>query len=274
MLVARICPPDSALYEKWRIPIGKLGAILDTFAVIRLFVIWSLTVTGTVLASGLEDRFLYWNWTTWTGGLLRLVISSLLFLLLLHPKSLWIAGSRRLNESGFAVHGVLALLFILIGGIGYTTDQGTFLLNAVPYVIGFTAGLLVFQFTLTLDESKGEWSVERWDHKITLLGISCLLFGAAVLLGFYFDDPILSTVAMVNIPFSLVAMLFSSHVRHLQRARFYPLFIFSLFLCVRAPWFFIPLAVLFFTLRTINYFRFGIVFPSFGVDFDEASHYV
>ena len=274
MIVARIFPQDSAQYDRCRKPLSKLGELLDNFAVIRLFVIWSLTVTGTTLASGLDDRFLYWDWSTWTNGLIRLTISSLLFILLLHPKSLWITGSKRLNESDIIVHSALAFLFIIIGGIGHFNDWHIFLLNALPYVVGFTAGLLVFQITLVLDDTKGEWHVEHWDNKFMFLGLSCLLFGLAVVFGFYFDDPILSTVSMVNLPFSLVALIFTSHVRHLPRARFYPLFIFSLFLCVRAPWFLIPLAVLFFTFRTINYFRYGIVHPSFGVDFDEASHYV
>ena len=47
------------------------------------------------------------------------------------------------------------------------------------------------------------------------------------------------------------------------------LFTFAMFLSVRAAWFLVPLAVLFFTLRMVNYFRYGIVHPSFGVDFLE-----
>ncbi|MGY8783049.1 MAG: hypothetical protein ACKVHA_06530, partial [Fidelibacterota bacterium] len=65
------------------------------------------------------------------------------------------------------------------------------------------------------------------------------------------------------------ALIWPNHVRHLQRARFYPVFTFSMFLCVRAPWFIIPLLVLFFILRTINYLRLGITYPSFAVDFLE-----
>ena len=73
--------------------------------------------------------------------------------------------------------------------------------------------------------------------------------------------------ALLTIPFAIIALIWPSHVRHLQRARFYPLFIFAMFLCVRAPWFLIPLAILFFSIRTVNYLRYGIVHPSFGVDF-------
>ncbi|MBT6414478.1 MAG: hypothetical protein HOK12_08980 [Candidatus Marinimicrobia bacterium] len=95
------------------------------------------------------------------------------------------------------------------------------------------------------------------------------LFCIAILLGFYFDDPIITSAGIVSVPFPLIALLWPSHVRHLQRARFYPLFIFAMFLCVRAPWFLIPLAILFYTLRIVNYFRYGIVYPSFGVDFSD-----
>ena len=88
-----------------------------------------------------------------------------------------------------------------------------------------------------------------------------------IILGISLDDPVVSTAGAVSIPFAIIALIWPSHVRHLQRARFYPLFIFAMFLCVRAPWFLIPLAILFFSIRTVNYLRYGIVHPSFGVDF-------
>ena len=103
---------------------------------------------------------------------------------------------------------------------------------------------------------------------------SCILYIFSVVVGFYLDDPLLSTVSMVNLPFSFVALVFNSHVRHLQRARFYPIMISCLFLCVRATWFILPLLVLFVTFRTVNYFKYGIVYPSFGVDWDESSQYI
>ena len=91
----------------------------------------------------------------------------------------------------------------------------------------------------------------------------------AMLLGIVLEDPVASTSAAVSIPFPLIALIWPDHVRHLQRARFYPIFTFAMFLCARAAWFLIPLGILFFLLRTINYFRYGIVHPSFGVDFLE-----
>tara|TARA_Y100000588_G_scaffold325634_1_gene359526 strand:+ start:83 stop:907 length:825 start_codon:yes stop_codon:yes gene_type:complete len=274
MIVARIIPKDSNLYERVRPYIINLSEFLDKFAIMQLFAIWSLTVAGTVIASGINDRFMYWDWSSWNDGLLRLAISSILFIFFIHPKSLWIAGSKKLNETDLFLHCIISLLFIFIGAIGYVTDWKIFLFNLFPYLIGFIAGLLVFQFTLVLDEINGEWVANYWENKLVFLSLSSILFGVATLSGIYFDDPLLSTVAMVNFPFPLVALIFPNHVRHLQRARFYPLLIFSLFLSVRAPWFLIPLATLFYFIRTINYFRYGIVYPSFGVDFDESSQYV
>ena len=62
-----------------------------------------------------------------------------------------------------------------------------------------------------------------------------------------------------------------NHVRHVKRLQFFPLFTFAMFACIRAPWFFIFLLALFFIVRTINYLKFGIVYPSFGVHLEEIS---
>ena len=106
-----------------------------------------------------------------------------------------------------------------------------------------------------------------WEQKLKFLSLSIFLMSITIILGIALDDPVVSTAGAVSIPFAIIALIWPSHVRHLQRARFYPLFIFAMFLCVRAPWFLIPLAILFFSIRTVNYLRYGIVHPTFGVDF-------
>ena len=138
-----------------------------------------------------------------------------------------------------------------------------------PYFTAFLSCLLIFQFPLILDEDKGVWNYFDWNNKVQYFSLSLILMIASVLLGVFLDDPIMSTAGAVSVAFPLVGLIWPNHVRHLQRARFFPLFTFAMFLCVRAPWFLIPLGILFFLIRTINYFRFGIVYPSFGVDFLE-----
>tara|TARA_Y100000590_G_scaffold452457_1_gene595655 strand:- start:2091 stop:2921 length:831 start_codon:yes stop_codon:yes gene_type:complete len=273
MLVEKVFPRDSLRYAVFQKDIKTAGDFIEKFSIIRLFVIWSMTVCGSVLSAGLEYRFVYWDWADSISGLVRIAISSILFFYILRPNGLWTGGSKRLTSSELVSHTLIASALIIIGAIGTGVDYGRFVLHLVAYSVGFLGALLIFQFPLKLDISKGEWVVETWQNKFNYLGLSSLLFIIAIFSGFYLDDPILSTVAMVNLPFSIVALIFPDHVRHLQRARFYPLFIFSLFLCVRAPWFLIPLVVLFYSLRTVNYFRYGITYPSFGVDFDESTLY-
>ncbi len=268
MIVERIFPPDKSLYNKWRNFFSQFGEIIDASGLIQLFTIWTFTVAGIVLQMGLKDRFAYWEWHGWFLGFIKLGVVTLLFIFVFQPKGLWIAGKKRLNEKEYGIHFGIALILLLIG---WATPNSSIndLKSFLPYLVAFLGGLAIFQFVIEFDETKGEWYNFYWDRKEFFLGSSVLLMFAAVLLGFYFDDPIISTASMISLPFPMIALLWPSHVRHLQRARFYPLFIFAMFLCVRAPWFLIPLAGLFYTLRTVNYFRYGIVYPSFGVDLLE-----
>ena len=114
----------------------------------------------------------------------------------------------------------------------------------LPYVIAFLSCLCAFQFPLTLDEEKGTWNHFEWKNKNQYFCLSLVLMLISTFLGVYFDDPIMSTAGAVCIPFPLITLIWPNHVRHLQRARFFPLFTFSMFLCVRAPWFFFPLWIL------------------------------
>ncbi len=268
MIVERLFPQKSKLFNKWRHPLSQFGTVLDAQGLIQLFTIWTLTVAGIVLQIGLVNRFVYWEWNGWLLGLIKLFLSTLLFYLFLHPKGLWFPGKKRLNKKEYASHFGLALLFLLIG---WTNINNTLfdLVKLLPYLAAFLGGLAIFQFIIEFDKTKGVWVNFHWNSKQPILMSSVGLFCIAILLGFYFDDPIITSAGIVSVPFPLIALIWPSHVRHLQRARFYPLFIFAMFLCVRAPWFLIPLAILFYTLRIVNYFRYGIVYPSFGVDFSD-----
>jgi hypothetical protein len=233
----------------------------------------------------IQDRYVYWDWDGWIVGLVKLMIVSIVFISILNPKKIWTVGKKRLNIKEIFTHGVVGVILLLLGwidiGMIEAISKGklesmvmvTYLiysaLSIVPYVLSFLSCLLVFQFILELEEDKGTWNNLNWENKLGYLSMSVVFMVLAMLLGISLEDPVASTAAAVALPFSAIALIWPDHVRHLQRARFYPLFIFAMFLCVRAPWFLVPLAVLFFLLRTVNYFRYGIVHPSFGVDFLE-----
>ena len=243
---------------------------MDAGGLIQLFIIWTLTVSGIVANMDHTNRFVYWEWSGWMIGFIKLCLVSIVFLVWIHPRKLWIIGTRTLNNTELGTHLGIAIVLLLIGWFSPSSGLGS-LSSLVPYLTAFLSGLLVFQFILEFDQTKGVWCNFHWDNKELYLSLSVLSMSIAILIGIQFDDPVVSTAGMVALPFAAIALIWPSHVRHLQRARFYPIFIFAMFLCVRAPWFLIPLAVLFFVLRTVNYFRYGIVHPSFGVDFLEEA---
>ena len=277
MIVARIFPKDSEHYNRFQKYFSNLTQIIHSQGWIQFFSIWTLTVSGIVVSMDMSDRYVYWEWGGWFIGFIKLVVITTLYFTFLKPKYIWSVGSRLLNSKEILLHTIIAYFFLLFGyfdmqkllqpKVLFNILNGFIVL--VPYVLAFVSCLLVFQFTIVLDKVKGVWNNFDWNKKIEYLSVSVLLMLISIILGIYLEDPVISTAGAVSIPFSLIALIWPNHVRHLQRARFYPLFIFAMFACVRAPWFLIPLAVLFFLLRTINYFKYGIIYPSFGVDFLE-----
>ena len=278
MLIEKIIPVGSDLYSAWSGYFSELGKKIDSQGWVQLFSIWTLTVGGIVLSMDLTDRYIYWEWSGWIEGFIKLLIVSILFIFILKPNGMWTAGTKRLNIKEFLIHSAIGSILLIFGLFDLEMIVGPYeskieflhvLLSLISYVFSFLSCLIVFQFILELEEDKGTWNNFNWEHKFEYLSISVVFMVLAMLLGIFLEDPVASTAAAVSIPFPLIALIWPNHVRHLQRARFYPLFTFAMFLSVRAAWFLVPLAVLFFTLRMVNYFRYGIVHPSFGVDFLE-----
>lgn len=278
MLIEKIIPVGSDLYSVWSGYFSELGKKIDSQGWVQLFSIWTLTVGGIVLSMDLSDRYIYWEWSGWIEGFIKLLIVSIVFIFILKPNEMWTAGTKRLNIKEFLIHSGIGSILIVFGLFDFGMIVGPYeskieflhvLLSLISYVFSFLSCLIVFQFILELEEDKGTWNNFNWEHKFEYLSVSVGFMALAMLLGIFLEDPVTSTAAAVSIPFPLIALIWPNHVRHLQRARFYPLFTFAMFLSVRAAWFLVPLAVLFFTLRMVNYFRYGIVYPSFGVDFLE-----
>ena len=278
MLIEKIIPVGSNLYSVWKGHSSKIGKKIDSQGWVQLFSIWTLTVGGIVLSMDLSDRYIYWEWSDWIEGFIKLLLVSIVFIIILKPNGMWTAGTKRLNIKEFLIHSAIGSILLVFGLFDLEMISGSsehkiklfhVLISLVPYIFSFLSCLIVFQFKIELEEDKGTWNNFNWEHKFEYLSISVGFMALAMLLGIFLEDPVASTAAAVSIPFPLIALIWPNHVRHLQRARFYPLFTFAMFLSVRAAWFLVPLAVLFFTLRMVNYFRYGIVHPSFGVDFLE-----
>ena len=278
MLIEKIIPVGSNLYSVWKGHSSKIGKKIDSQGWVQLFSIWTLTVGGIVLSMDLSDRYIYWEWSGWIEGFIKILLVSIVFIIILKPNGMWTAGTKRLNIKEFLIHSAIGSILLVFGLFDLEMIKGSsenkieffhVLFSLVPYIFSFLSCLIVFQFKIELEEDKGTWNNFNWENKFEYLSISVGFMVLAMFLGIFLEDPVASTAAAVSIPFPLIALIWPNHVRHLQRARFYPLFTFAMFLSVRAAWFLVPLAVLFFTLRMVNYFRYGIVHPSFGVDFLE-----
>ncbi|MFL2982868.1 MAG: hypothetical protein ACJZ12_00580 [Candidatus Neomarinimicrobiota bacterium] len=285
MIIEKIVPIDSDMYNKWRHFFSLVGDRMDLEGWMQLFAIWTLTVSGIVISMDIQDRYVYWNWDGWLIGFVKLILVSIIFFTYLRPKNFWMVGNVRLTIKDIVLHCIIGFMLMFFGWLEFELISGNIseklepfvlhfylfysFISLLPYLFVFVSCLLVFQFVIELDRKNGTWNNFHWNNKVEYFSISVIMMLIALLIGIKLEDPILSTAGAVAIPFSAIALAWPNHVRHLQRARFYPLFIFSMFLCVRAPWFIIPLSILFFVVRTVNYFRYGIVHPSFGVDFLE-----
>ena len=277
MIVARLFPPDSDKFKRLQGYFSSLASIIQSQDWIQLFSIWTLTVSGIVVSMDKLNRYVYWDWSGWLFGLIKLVLVSTIFFTILHPNHLWLAGKKSLDLKEISIHTGIAFCLLLFGSIdiSFLSQQEvllnifTSLISIVPYLFAFVSCLLIFQFTIVLDEENRVWNNFEWHKKFEYMSMSIFFMFVSIIFGVWLDDPIISTAGAVSAPFAIITLIWPNHVRHLQRARFYPLFVFAMFLCARAPWFLIPLLLLFFILRTIYYFKYGIVYPSFGVDFLE-----
>ena len=97
MLIEKIIPVGSDLYSVWSGYFSELGKKIDSQGWVQLFSVWTLTVGGIVLSMDLSDRYIYWEWSGWIEGFIKLFTVSIVFIFILKPNGMWTAGTKRLN---------------------------------------------------------------------------------------------------------------------------------------------------------------------------------
>ena len=228
------------------------------------FGMWCMVISGFNIIKGQENRYIFWDWNSGSLFIFSIIILVTVCSILSSRRP---AIPRKINNFRsllyFIVIGSMALL---LGSIGPNFSMVA-IKNYAPYLFFYIAVWLVFSIELIEKDDKSI-SIAGSSPRILNLVFSTLLIIVGSIIGFHFDDPVASTVSTVYLPFLIVALIMPVHVRHLQRARIYGVFIPAVFLTVRFPWFLIPLWALFFLLRLYHYFRFNIVYPTFGVDHD------
>jgi len=264
VFISRLIKPESDLYGRF----SNWSKSLDTFMnwqPLHWFGMWCITISGFSIIKGQENRYVFWDWNSSGSififsGIILVTVWSILSVR--HPATPKIINNLR-SLLYFIVIGSMALL---LGSIGPKFSMDA-IKNYVPYLLFYIAVWLVFSIEFIEQDDKSIEIVDSSPRIRNLVGSSALIIFGTVM-GFYFDDPVASTGSIVYLPFLIVALIMPPHIRHLQRARIYGVFIPAVFLSVRFPWFLIPLCTLFFLLRLYHYFRFNIVYPTFGVDHD------
>ena len=258
MLAEKYFPPGSGRY-------GRLATIvekMDGFASLkpeRWFGIWAMVLAGANVSAHVEDRWLYWDWSS----------LSYVLLVILAFATYWDKRFPVFKQNIDSVKSglwmfLMGFILFLLGTIpkGFNVDVLVF---GLPYFIFFLVGHMTYSIPIQVKDD-GENHSPTKGEMAPMLAIIIVLTSLSVVAGVIHDDPMISTIAAVYSPFPIVALIFPAAVRHLQRCRMYVVFIPAMFLAVRFPWFLILTVLLFWMLRHYHYFRHGEVKPSFKVD--------
>ena len=258
MLAEKYFPPGSGRY-------GRLATIvekMDGFASLkpeRWFGIWAMVLAGANVSAHVEDRWLYWDWSSLSYVLLVI----LAFATYWDKRFPVFKQNIDSLKSGLWMF-LMGFILFLLGTIpkGFNVDVLVF---GLPYFIFFLVGHMTYSIPIQVKDD-GENHSPTKGEMAPMLAIIIVLTSLSVVAGVIHDDPMISTIAAVYSPFPIVALIFPAAVRHLQRCRIYVVFIPAMFLAVRFPWFLILTVLLFWMLRHYHYFRHGEVKPSFKVD--------
>ena len=228
------------------------------------FGMWCMVISGFNIIKGQENRYIFWDWNSGSLFIFSIIILVTVCSILStrHP-----AIPKKINNFRSLLYFIgIGSMALLLGSISPKFSMVA-IQNYAPYFLFYIAVWLVFSIDFIQQGDKSIEIAGSSPRVRNLVGATTLIIVGTVM-GFQFDDPVASTVSTVYLPFLLVALIMPAHIRHLQRASIYGVFIPAIFLVVRFPWFLIPLSTLFFLLRLYHYFRFNIVYPTFGVDHD------
>ena len=269
MILARLIPKNSSSFDIVKVRVSSCIKFTDKYNISYLFGVWTTTVAGYVYLLGNIDRYSYWEWYGLPNGILRILLSTLFFYSF-SSFGFWRTSNKRLKQSDLIYNSFFYFACFILGSLSFNISDFNYV-GYLPYLAFIISGVLIYEFKVLYNLESNDWSVDSWNKKNTYMIASFIAITFATFFGYILDDPIISTVGIVALFFPAVVLIWPNDVRHIKRLQFYPLFTFAMFACVRAPWFFIILALLFFYLRSINYFKYGIIYPSFGVHLEEIS---
>jgi len=263
MILARLAPIGSGRYKSLSNKIKSLDELVDWLPT-ELFALWTIFVAGMAAGKAQNDRYYFWDWSDWLIGLIGLIAIIIIHYLLTKTFKIGAIGKIDIQKTTVtSIYYLFILILLFSSGWLLVNNFDMHCMTHFLMLIGSYYFGIIFINTIKFENTIINDLRQKYIHTITAIFsfILCLYFS------FKESDPVIATSAIVSLLFFIV-LLFGKHVRHLERAKFYPIFILAMFVSAREAWFIVPLAISFFILRTYNYLRHQKIFPTFGVTHD------
>lgn len=223
---------------------------------------WILFGAGVGLRNGQFDRYYFWNFSGWIVPVLICLSLTVVMAVIFKNRPNWLAIESRGGAlyRRLGIYVLTGLVLLEVGRLGNPSSQ---IIEFLPYLFALVGVYLLFCIPGLTGAEETNQSVDRQRRRYGGPALAATI--AAMATGVMFDDPVISTAAVVFSPF-LIVVLATTHPRHVQRARIYANFIYGFFISMRAPWLLVLMIVWFFSLRWYNYFRFGITYPKLIIE--------
>lgn len=198
------------------------------------------------------------------AGWLPLAAGVSLFLVwgLLYGREL-IAGWGRPAFDAFT-HALACVALFYLGYAASGAPLKGSLNLAAPYIVAFTGIGALEAIIAIAHQSKGGIKPDKVSITI-ILAVTTILTVIATIWGYRNGDPVISTTAVLTLPFYAVALYYRRELDVVRTSR-YAILIFVIFVGARHPWLFVPVIVDFYLARYYYRRRFGVLHPAFHVE--------
>lgn len=200
------------------------------------------------------------------GGWLAFLAGVALFLIwgLLYGSTHFLWKGRPAVET--IIHALAGVALFYLGWAVSGAPLETSLNLAAPYVLAFTS---VAALTAIMPGPRYPKDKARPGNTTISIALAAaaLMAVAATVWGYRNGDPVISTTAVLTLPFYAVALFYRREIDVVRTSR-YSVLIFVIFVGARYPLLFIPVIITFYLSRYYYRRRFGFVHPAFHVEHD------
>ena len=173
MLISRLIPKTSNNYKSLNEKIELYYDFLVSNHLTCLFAVWSLTIAGYVYLLGQINRYSYWDWNGFYEGIIKLIISTILFHVFIRANLLK-QEKNRLSYMDIIFNSVCYFSFFIIGTVRINSADIS-LTGYAPYFLFILATIFFYEYKISYDVEKDDWLVDSWENTPIYMGFSIVL---------------------------------------------------------------------------------------------------